>query len=211
MKLWSDSFKDGCTIPTDFAFGKFHDDDHVQFSENLSPHLAWSEVPSGTESLVLICHDSDVPSVGDNVNKEGVTIASSLPRVDFFHWVMVDISPATCELAAGAFSKGVLPGGKDGPDAAGGARSGINDFSKWFAGDPEMGGEYFGYDGPCPPWNDSIVHHYHFSLYALDVFRTKVDGVFTGADVQAAIQGNILERASFFGNYSLNPAVQSEA
>ena len=32
-----------------------------------------------------------------------------------------------------------------------------------------MSGDYFGYDGPCPPWNDSIVHHYVFTVYALDV------------------------------------------
>jgi len=31
-----------------------------------------------------------------------------------------------------------------------------------------MKGTYFGYDGPAPPWNDSVVHHYAFTLYAVD-------------------------------------------
>ena len=50
-----------------------------------------------------------------------------------------------------------------------GARQGINDYTGWFAGDKDMAGNYFGYDGPCPPWNDEIPHRYVFTLYALDV------------------------------------------
>ena len=34
-----------------------------------------------------------------------------------------------------------------------------------------MFGDYYGYDGPCPPWNDELVHRYVFTLYALDVPR----------------------------------------
>ena len=49
---------------------------------------------------------------------------------------------------------GVTPRGKSGPDSAGGTRSGLNGYTEWFAGDADMGGQYFGYDGPCPPWND---------------------------------------------------------
>ncbi|GIS40711.1 MAG: hypothetical protein Ct9H90mP13_05570 [Pseudomonadota bacterium] len=33
-----------------------------------------------------------------------------------------------------------------------GSRQGINDYTKFMAGDPEMQGNYFGYEGPCPPW-----------------------------------------------------------
>lgn len=45
-----------------------------------------------------------------------------------------------------------------------GLRHGINDYSKWFSGDSQMQGQYYGHDGPAPPWNDSIVHHYVFTL-----------------------------------------------
>ena len=86
-------------------------------------------------------------------------------------------------------------------------RHGINDYTQWFADDAEMQGDYYGYDGPCPPWNDSIVHHYVFTLYALDVPRSPVDGRFRGSDVIAAIARHVLESARLTGTYSLNPDV----
>ena len=52
-------------------------------SDNKNPHLQWSDLPAGTRSLVLICHDYDVPSKGDDVNQEGKTVSANLPRVDF--------------------------------------------------------------------------------------------------------------------------------
>ena len=84
-------------------------------------------------------------------------------------------------------------------------RQGINDYTGWFADDHDMNGDYFGYDGPCPPWNDSIVHHYAFTLYALDVERVAVDGKFTGPDVLKAIDGHALAKATITGTYTLNP------
>ena len=70
-----------------------------------------------------------------------------------------------------------------------------------------MAGDYFGYDGPCPPWNDSIVHHYIFTLYALDIARVPVNGKFTGQQVRDAIRGSILAEAQITGLYTLNPAM----
>ena len=81
MKLWSDSFANGQAIPSTFAFGKHHPETHVELCENRNPHLAWSDLPAGAKSLVLICHDSDVPSSPENVNREGVTVPADLPRV----------------------------------------------------------------------------------------------------------------------------------
>jgi phosphatidylethanolamine-binding protein (PEBP) family uncharacterized protein len=40
------------------------------------------------------------------------------------------------------------------------------------AGNPDMAGQYFGYDGPCPPWNDERMHHYIFTIYALDIDKS---------------------------------------
>ena len=45
----------------------------------------------GTKSFAIVCHDPDVPSKGDDVNQEGRRVPASLPRVDFFHWVLVDL------------------------------------------------------------------------------------------------------------------------
>jgi phosphatidylethanolamine-binding protein (PEBP) family uncharacterized protein len=68
-----------------------------------------------------------------------------------------------------------------------------------------MSGTYLGYDGPCPPWNDSIAHHYHFVIYATDLDRCPVEGSFGGQDVRAAIEGHVLAEARLTGVYWLNP------
>ncbi len=161
----------------------------------------------GTQSLVLICHDANVPSTGDDVNQEGKTLAVALPRIDFFHWVLLDIPPSTTEIPAGSHCRGVTPRGKSGPAAPGGLRHGLNDYTGWFAADPEMAGPYFGYDGPCPPWNDERLHDYVFTLYAIDVPALAVAGELDGRSVRQALEGHVLATATLSGFYSLNPAV----
>ena len=207
MKLWSDSFADNGRIPGKFAFCVIDPKVHVAMSDNKNPHLAWSDAPAGTKSLAVICHDVDVPSKGDDVNQEGRNIPADLPRVDFFHWTLVDLPPSLASIAEGEFSNAVTARGKPGPSAAHGARQGINDYTGWFAGDADMGGDYFGYDGPCPPWNDSILHHYVFTLYALDVAKLPLEGKFSGQQVRDAIKGHILAEAKITGIYTLNPAL----
>lgn len=208
MQLKSNSFADGAPIPGELAFAVIDPKAHVSSSRNRNPQLAWSDAPAGTKSFALICHDPDVPSRGDDVNKEGREISASLPRVDFVHWLLLDIPPSTGEIGAGSHSDGVVPRGKPGPDAPDGLRHGINDYTGWFAGDPNMGGNYYGYDGPCPPWNDSIVHHYVFTIYALDTPRLNVQGDLTGANVRAALTGHVLAQAQLTGTYSLNPRLR---
>lgn len=204
MQLWSQSWTSGEPIPERYAAGRLQPGGGVAFSDNLSPHLAWSDLPPGTRSLALICHDFDVPSRGDDVNQPGREVPADLPRVDFFHWVLVDLPPQPAELAEGAFSRGFTPRGKPGPAGPQGTRQGLNDYTGWFAGDPAMAGQYFGYDGPFPPFNDSLVHHYVFTLYAVDVPRLPVEGAFTGAQVRAALAGHVLGEATFSGTYTLN-------
>ncbi|WP_028310453.1 YbhB/YbcL family Raf kinase inhibitor-like protein [Derxia gummosa] len=215
MKLWSDSFTDQSPIPGEFAFAVASPTSHVALSANRNPHFAWSDLPDGTQSLVLICHDSDVPTKPDDVNQEGRFVPADLPRADFTHWALIDLPAASGPIAAGEFSHAVTPRGKGGPAIARAdgtlLRHGINDYTGWFHGDPDMSGDYFGYDGPCPPWNDTIVHHYHFTLYALSVAQVELPATlaprFTRADVLAAIDGKVLGTASMTGTYSLNPAV----
>lgn len=207
MKLSSNSFTDGQNIPGDFSFCLPDPAHHVCLGKNMNPHLAWSEAPEGTKSFALICHDPDVPSRGDDVNQEGRTVPASLPRVEFFHWTLVDLPADLREIQAGEFSKEVTPRGKAGPAAPHGARQGLNDYTDWFASDHDMRGDYFGYDGPCPPWNDEIVHHYIFTLYALDVERLPIEGKFTGVQARAAMYGHILAEARLTGLYTLNSQV----
>ena len=205
MRVTSTSFADGQKIPGELAFCVPDAAHHVCLGKNLNPQLAWSDVPAGTRSFAIICHDPDVPSKGDDVNQEGRVVPAALPRVDFFHWVLIDLPVAVNALKEGEFSSDVTPRGKPGPQAAHGARQGINNYTDWFAGDHDMRGDYHGYDGPCPPWNDEIVHHYVFTVYALDIDSLPLTGKFGGPEVRAAMQGHILAEASLTGTYTLNP------
>ena len=194
MQLQSTSFEHQGRIPERCAFGIPDSEEHLKLGENRNPALAWSGAPSGTQSLVLVCVDTDVPSSMDDFNQEGRTISAALPRVDFIHWVMIDIPPGDGGVAEGECSDGITPGGKQNPPGPPGSRQGLSDYTGFFADDEDMRGDYFGYEGPCPPWNDEIPHHYRFRLYAIDLPRCPVDGKFTAADVMAAIEGHVLEQ-----------------
>jgi hypothetical protein len=204
----SSSFGHLTRIPEEFAFGVPDAAQHLRLGRNRNPHLCWSGVPAAARSLVLLCVDTDVPTRADDVNQQGRVVPASLPRTDFYHWVMVDIPVTVREIAAGACADGIVPRGKASPAGPAGARQGLNDYTLWFAGDADMAGRYFGYEGPCPPWNDQRLHHYHFVLYATDLERCPVDGAFTGQQVRDAIAGRVLAEATLTGTYSLNPAVR---
>jgi Raf kinase inhibitor-like YbhB/YbcL family protein len=208
MNVSSASFRDGGAIPPEFAFCAPDARTHATLSKNENPQLSWGGAPTGTKSFAIICHDPDVPSKADDVNQEGRVVPKSLARVDFFHWVLVDLPPSVASIAAGEFSSSVTPRGKPGPAAPHGSRQGINDYTGWFASDVEMSGEYRGYDGPCPPWNDELPHHYVFTVFALDVPKLAVEGSFAGADVRKAMEGHVLAKASITGLYTLNPSVK---
>jgi Raf kinase inhibitor-like YbhB/YbcL family protein len=210
MELRSDTFADGAAIPAKCALAKPHPEDRVTFSDNVNPHLEWSDVPEGTKSFAIVVHDYDVPSVGDDVNQPDREVPEDLARVDFFHWVLIDLPADKRSIEEGEFCSGVTEGGKDVRRGPHGTRQGLNDFTGWFEGDPVMGGDYYGYDGPAPPWNDSIPHHYRFTVYALDVENLEVgDDPFTGKDVWEAIEGHVLAQASIAGTYTQNPRLAS--
>ena len=203
MKIWSQAWANGEAIPERYAAGR-QAESGAEVSDNLSPPLTWSDLPEGSRSLALICHDFDVPSCADDVNQPGREVPADLPRVDFFHWLLVDLPPSTLGLREGEWSRGYTPRGKPGPATAGIARQGLNDYTHWFVGDTELAGQYFGYDGPLPPFNDSLVHHYLFTLYALDLDRLGVEGSFTGQQVREALAGHVLDAATLSGTYTLN-------
>jgi len=66
--------------------------------------LAWSGVPAGTRSLVLIVDDPDAPD-------------PAAPKMTWVHWVLYNIPPGTEELKEGVKSselpKGTLEGRND--------------------------------------------------------------------------------------------------
>jgi Raf kinase inhibitor-like YbhB/YbcL family protein len=208
MQIHSNSFENNAHIPAEFAFGKPGDaGEPCVLSSNRNPHLAWSGAPAGTQSFALVCIDGDVPSRGDDVNQAGRTVPADLARVDFAHWLMIDIPPSITEIAAGACSDGITVHGKRDPKGPAGSRQGRNDYSGWFASDPEMAGDWLGYDGPCPPWNDALLHRYRFEVFALDVAKLDLPAHFGWAELQAALAGHVLDSAELTGSYSLNPAL----
>ena len=204
MELWSDDFSEGGPIPGELALCLPHPDTHATFGPNRNPHLAWSGVPEGTRSLAIICHDPDAPTKPDDVNVEGREVPEDLPRTDFFHWLLLELSADVTEIGTGACSDGVTVHGK-GERSPFDCRQGVNDYTGWFAGNPDMEGNYHGYDGPCPPWNDSLVHHYVFTVFALDADSFGLAGHFGGAEARAAIEDHVLASATLTGTYTLNP------
>jgi Raf kinase inhibitor-like YbhB/YbcL family protein len=208
MKLTSKSFPDGGVVPGRCAFAVKAPKARVKLSDNLNPELSWSGVPAGTKSFALLCIDPDAPSRADDVNKDDREVPLKLPRAPFTHWVMVDIAAGVTSIEEGAASAGVVARGKQQPAGPEGSRQGVNDYTGWFKGDADMEGTYLGYDGPCPPWNDSVPHHYRFEVFALDIERCAVEGAFTAAQVLSAIQSHVLASASITGRYSLNPRIR---
>ncbi len=71
-----------------------------------------------------------------------------------------------------------------------------------------MAGDYRGYDGPYPPFNDLRMHRYFFRVFALDVAKLSLPDRFTAADVLSAIQSHVLAEAALHGTYTLNPALR---
>jgi len=81
----------------------------------------------------------------------------------FYHWVVYDLPPRSGELAAAA------------PIPA--SRSGRNDSGS------------IGYFGPCPP--PGKLHHYHLTLYALDVAVRSMQPL-DAEELQQRMRGHIL-------------------
>ena len=63
---------------------------------NVSPALAWSNAPAGTQSFALLVHDPDAPTGSG-----------------WWHWILYNIPAGTSALPAGAgdAKKGLLPAG----------------------------------------------------------------------------------------------------
>ncbi len=90
MKLFSEDITDGAKLPERQVFNGMG-----YSGENLSPHLAWDEVPDGTKSFVVTCFDPDAPTGSG-----------------WWHWVVANLPEDTRELPPGAGSGAApLPGG----------------------------------------------------------------------------------------------------
>ncbi|MFO1129564.1 MAG: YbhB/YbcL family Raf kinase inhibitor-like protein [Rhodospirillales bacterium] len=207
LNVTIDGWDDGAAIPEKFAFCRPADPGPIAMSDNRNPAVRWTSGPEGTRSYALVVVDPDVPSQPDNVNKEGCVLPADLPRVDFYHWVLVDIPAGVNVIEEGADADGITARGKAPGPCAVGVR-GVNNYTDWFGGDVDMGGDYGGYDGPCPPWNDERLHHYHCTVYALDVPSLGLSGKFGGPEALRAMEGHVLAEGSVVGTYTLNPKLR---
>ncbi len=99
MQLTSSAFAEGAAIPAK----------HTADGADMSPALAWSEPPAGTNSFALICDDPDAP--------RGVWV----------HWVLYNLPGRERGLAEAVSPAAKLPGD---------AKQGKNDFGKIGYGGP---------------------------------------------------------------------------
>ena len=206
MTVTLTTIPNGAVIPADHAFCVEDGKGKGTFGPNKSPEIKWEGAPKGTQSYALIAVDPKVPSKADNVNKEGKSVSKDLPRVNFYHWVLADIPATLTHISASAEGEAVVPKGKSATQTPHGIR-GLNNYGDWFASNKDMSGQYGGYDGPCPPWNDELVHEYHFEVYALDVATLNLKAGFKAPELVAEMKGHILAKGVSIGLYKLNTKV----
>ncbi len=214
FQLESPDFKNNAYIPHKYAYCQSDGQGRIKAGGNMSPPLAWSSPPKATRSFVLLMSDSFIPD-SSRANQQGYSLDQLTPRMTDYHWVLVNIPDSLSSLPAGAGSKGIVPGGKPPGDTMYGL-GGLNNFGPKFKSsattqllslvetNQSWQGVYGQYDGPCPPWNDKVIHHYLFALYALDVAQLDLphNGCFTGSQVLQVMQGHILAIATLGGKYT---------
>ncbi|TCG04719.1 phosphatidylethanolamine-binding protein [Paraburkholderia steynii] len=103
MNLTSSAFQHGHEIPQR----------HTCQGGDLSPPLAWSDVPANAKSPVLIVDDPDAPD-------------PAAPKIVWVHWVLYNSSPTAGGLAESAAGVQVPPG----------TLAGTNDWKRVTYGDP---------------------------------------------------------------------------
>ena len=101
MRMMSTAFSHEGTIPTMYTCE----------GQDISPPLAWTDLPVGTKSLALIVDDPDAPD-------------PAAPKMIWVHWVLYNLPPAIENLPEGIKT---LPQG---------TKNGINDWKRTGYGGP---------------------------------------------------------------------------
>jgi Raf kinase inhibitor-like YbhB/YbcL family protein len=139
---------------------------------------------------------------------EGLSLGDDEPRVDFAHWLVVDLPAEVHELPEGAGGDGFVAHGKPMAPPAPGGVTGQNGYKALFEGNADLEGPYGGWDGPFPPWNDEQIHRYFTTVYALDVDTLGLAPGFTLDELRAAMHGHILDEGQIVPIYTLNPSLR---
>jgi Raf kinase inhibitor-like YbhB/YbcL family protein len=209
MTIESISVADGSPIAEAFAVATPTPDGRAEMAgANRSPHLRWSGEPEGTRSFAVSVVDPDVPADRTRMGVEGLSLGDDEPRVEFAHWLVVDLPSDVHELPEGAGGDGFVAHGRvPGPTTVGGVQ-GENGYRGLFEGNADLEGTYGGWDGPYPPWNDERVHHYVTTVYALDVESLALDAGFDLLAFRRATEGHVLASVEIVPTYTLNPALR---
>lgn len=88
FRLWSNDVKGGSFAPEQIF------DSFGCSGGNVSPHLAWSGAPQGTQSFVITVYDPDAPTGSG-----------------FWHWVVANVPAGTSMIATGASRTPRMPSG----------------------------------------------------------------------------------------------------
>jgi len=129
LRVSVDSFKSGGRIPNKYAFCAPASEGHTKAGDNISPRIAWSKGPKGTESYAIVVVDTDAPAEHrELMNKEGETLKPSVKRHGFYHWVLVDIPANVTALSEGVDSSARTLHGKPQNGSKVGLR-GLNDYT----------------------------------------------------------------------------------
>lgn len=146
---------------------------------NMSPALGWSDAPDSTRSFALIVDDPDAQAL-DNLAESPSNIQQRRSKAEtsnpWVHWILFNIPVTISYILENTGSEGeevaFMQGSTD-----------FNNQTKW--------------SGPCPPKG---IHHYHFTLYALDTMLNLPAGA-TKEQLLSAMHGHILEQTTLIGTY----------
>lgn len=169
MSLTTSAWTDGGAIPSA----------HAQAGRDVSPPLAWSGVPEGTQSFVLVMRDLDeiVPATGD-------------ARL---HWLVWNLPATSTSLPAG-----VPEGNAPEPPRAQGVPPRPPDRLR------QIGATGPAYRGPAAPASGP-AHHYLFELYALDTWldvpAVGASPAQTHAAITSAMAGHVRGKGVLVGTY----------
>lgn len=177
-------------IPEKFALCQPDGKGKSKGGENVRPTITWGHAPEDTRAFAIVVTDPDVPADFTDAGKDGKVVKHDAKRQLFYHWALADI-PSNITEIAGAPSHEAPALGK----AASGSLAKYVD-------NPTQ------YGGPCPPWNDERVHHYTFTVYALNTSSLKLPDDATAAQVEAAAKKAAIASASVTGTYTLNSALR---
>ncbi|HWA23120.1 MAG TPA: YbhB/YbcL family Raf kinase inhibitor-like protein [Caulobacterales bacterium] len=158
---------------------------------NISPAVQWTPGPPGTQSYVLIMTDVDVPADLTLINRPGVILGEDTPRMSLVHWLLIDIPANITRLERGVESDGYRAPGLPVGKTSHGVR-GANAYTYFFPKDSPLASVRGGYDGPCPPRNDTRPHRYITRIYALDIPTLGLEGVFFADEVERKLRDHVL-------------------